>query len=88
MDGPMGALEEEVARVCGLSLWQEGKLTVPTEAVLEKCCIPSGRSLPPAIGAGRTSRDITQLLSSKKKLFFYLCLGKKKKDQFFAPGDL
>lgn len=38
----MGALEEEIARVCGLSLWQEEEPAVPTEAALKMCCLLRG----------------------------------------------
>lgn len=64
----------------------------PLRLPLEKCCSPRGRSLSPAIGAGSTSRDITQLLSSKNFGFLLMHWKKKPnqnpKPQFFPFHNL
>lgn len=59
----------------------KGKPIVPTEAAWQKYCPSRGRSLPPIMRAESTSRDITQLLSSKNVAIYY-CTGKKPTSSF------
>lgn len=64
----VGALEEEVAHLFRLSLWQEGKPRVaawgcPSEVLSSQLGLSS------ITGAGSTDRNITQLLSPKVFLF-------------------
>lgn len=65
----------------------KGKLTVSTEAAWEKCCPSRGRSLPAVMGAGITSREIIQPLSSKN-VGFLLLHWEKTQNKFFLLGDL
>lgn len=57
----------------------KGKPTVPTEAAWEKCCPSREWSLPPVMGAGSTSRDVTHSPSHQKRWVFITALGKTPK---------
>lgn len=80
----MGALEEEVAYVCGLPMWQEGKPMVPTEAALpwRRVALPEKAA---SCHWGREHKQGHNTAPLIKKLWFFINTLEKQKKTIFFP---